>query len=116
MLRTNAKKVAICSINDTDTDVLSSFKALQSLLISRKCAVKWAPYSPDHTPSDFFLWGYLKGNVYKNDPQSIQDLKAAICEQVSQIPRAMCERVIQNFEKRVRACFANNGAHIEQRL
>ena len=26
----------------------------------------WPPRSPDLTPPDYFLWGYLKGRVYQN--------------------------------------------------
>lgn len=30
---------------------------------------KWPPRSPDPTPLDYFLWGYLKDEVYKNNIQ-----------------------------------------------
>ena len=33
---------------------------------------------PDLTPSDCFLWGYLKGRVYRNKPRTIDALKANI--------------------------------------
>jgi hypothetical protein len=29
-----------------------------------ECFMKWPPRSPDLTPSDFFLWGYIKDHVY----------------------------------------------------
>jgi hypothetical protein len=35
----------------------------------------WPPQSPDLTPPDYFLWGYLKQVVYSNRPQTIEDLK-----------------------------------------
>jgi hypothetical protein len=35
----------------------------------------WPPRSPDLTPRDYFLWGYLKHFVYSNHPQTIEDLK-----------------------------------------
>ena len=31
----------------------------------------WPPRSPDLTPADLFLWGLLKGKVYKNTPRTI---------------------------------------------
>ena len=37
----------------------------------------WTPRSPDLTPADFFLWGLLKGKVYKNTPHTIEQLKDA---------------------------------------
>ena len=38
-------------------------------------AVEWPPRSPDMTPCDFFLWGYIKSRVYETPPTSIQDLR-----------------------------------------
>jgi len=38
----------------------------------------WPPRSPDLTPSDYFLIGYLKGRVYQNKPRTIDALKANI--------------------------------------
>ena len=37
----------------------------------------WPPHSPDLTPLDFSLWGYLKGRVYRNDPQNPLEVKPA---------------------------------------
>jgi hypothetical protein len=34
-----------------------------------------APCLPDMLPPDFFLWGYLKGNVYKNNLHTRGKLK-----------------------------------------
>ena len=38
---------------------------------------EWSPRSPDLTPCDYFLWGYLKSKVYIT-PQSIGDLEQRI--------------------------------------
>ena len=65
-------------------------------LISRRCDPEWAPHSPDLNPPDFYLWGYLKDNVYTNNPQTIPDLKAAIAAKIRVIPREECVRLIQN--------------------
>ena len=32
----------------------------------------WPPRSPDLTPADYFLWGLLKGKVYKNTPRTVE--------------------------------------------
>jgi hypothetical protein len=42
--------------------------------------------SPDLNPPDFYLWGYLKDNVYENNTQTIGELKAAITTKFSEIP------------------------------
>ena len=39
----------------------------------------WPPRSPDSTPCDFFLWGYVKDKVYVPPlPASIPELKVRI--------------------------------------
>ncbi|XP_072403034.1 uncharacterized protein [Diabrotica undecimpunctata] len=35
-------------------------------LISSRGTIKWPPRSPDLSPNDFFLWGYLKASVYRH--------------------------------------------------
>ena len=45
--------------------------AFPGRLISRFGDVPWPPRSPDLTPPDFFLWGYLKGKVYINMPNTL---------------------------------------------
>jgi hypothetical protein len=37
-------------------------------------------------PPYFYLWGYLKDNVYENNPQTIGELKAAITAKIREIP------------------------------
>ncbi|GBN85531.1 hypothetical protein AVEN_161118-1 [Araneus ventricosus] len=36
---------------------------------------EWPPRSPDITQIDFFLWGYLKQQVYATPPPTLQDLQ-----------------------------------------
>lgn len=44
-------------------------------LISRFGDIPWPPRSPDLTPVDFFLWGYLKSKVYDTIQRPSQHLK-----------------------------------------
>jgi len=37
-------------------------------------------------PCDFFLWGYVKAEVYKHRPQTLKALKEAIRDDVAAIP------------------------------
>ena len=88
----------------------------QEGLISRKCDVEWAPHSPDLNPPDFYLWGYLKDNVYQNNPQTIGELKATITAKIREIPNEECVRVIDNFARRMQVCLQRRGAHLEHIL
>ena len=45
----------------------------------------WPPRSPDLTPAEFFLWGLLKGKVYKNTPRTIEQLKDAIRQEIQAV-------------------------------
>ena len=82
-------------------------------VISRLTEHEWAPHSPDLTPPDFFLWAYLKSNVYKNNPTTIRELKVAVKAEVRQISRDVCSRVIDNFYRRIQLCRRRGGSHIE---
>ena len=43
--------------------------------------VEWPPRSPDLTPCDFFLWGYLKNKVFTTPPENIDVLRQRIIEE-----------------------------------
>lgn len=76
----------------------------------------WAPYSPDLNPCDYFLWGYLKDQVYREKPRTIEDLKRAVEEKIRTISPETLKNVIRGFEDRLHAVVETDGAHIEQYL
>ena len=56
----------------------------------------WPPRSPDLTPCDFFLWGYVKDNAYKPPlPQNVRELQDRIRAAVQTIDENMLKRVWQ---------------------
>ena len=81
-------------------------------LISLRGDFGWSARSPDLNPRDFFLWGYLKSKVYSNRPQSIEQLKDAINQEITAIPHEMTRRVTDNFREHLRQCVDNNGSHL----
>ncbi|CAH2088110.1 unnamed protein product [Euphydryas editha] len=82
-------------------------------VISRRGDINWPPRSPDLTPADFFLWGYLKSKVYNPLQPNLSVLKQRITEEINSIPRAMLKRVIENFSSRLNECEQVNGAHLQ---
>jgi hypothetical protein len=54
----------------------------------------WQPRSPDLTPPDYFLWGYLKQVVYSNRLQTIEDLKQNIEVAISNISQETLKKVV----------------------
>ena len=84
-------------------------------VISNKTPFEWAPYSPDLNPLDFFLWGYLKDSVYREGPTTLDELKQSIAYHIQQVNQDadLCQRVIDNFKKRLVVCRRRRGGHIE---
>ena len=74
----------------------------------------WPPRSPDLTPCDFFLWGYVKGLVYVPSlPTSVDDLKTQIIEAFKTIDPDMLIRVWQEMEYRFNVCRVTKSSYIE---
>ncbi|KAJ8979099.1 hypothetical protein NQ317_014111 [Molorchus minor] len=40
--------------------------------------IRWPPRSPNSTPMDYFLWGYLKDKVYQTSLTDLEELKNRI--------------------------------------
>lgn len=80
------------------------------------CGLAWPPYSPDLSPLDFFLWGYVKDKVYQENPKTLTELKNRIIELISAIPADMLQRAIGSFERRLRMVTHTAGYHIENIL
>lgn len=83
-------------------------------LISRRCEIKWPARSPDLTPPDFFLWGSLKLKIKQRAPESMDQLKSYIEEEVALLNRnnALLASVFDNFVHRLHVCVQNGGAHV----
>lgn len=82
-------------------------------LISRFGDIPWPPRSPDLTPMDFFLWGYLKSKVYETSPATISALKENIAREVHDIPASLLQRVARNTEARFQECVRRDGQHLD---
>ncbi|KAJ4427332.1 hypothetical protein ANN_24952 [Periplaneta americana] len=92
-------------------DVRASF--FDERIISRNL---WPPRSPDLTTPDFFLWGYLKDRVYATRPQTLDDLKHNITQEIQAIDNRVLQRVASNMERRVELCLMQNGGHFQHLL
>ena len=82
-------------------------------VISRSFPVAWPPRSPDLTPCDFWLWGYLKSQVYIGGVSNLSILKDNITKTVRNIPRDMLRTAVENVVHRMHGVISENGAHIE---
>jgi hypothetical protein len=57
----------------------------------------WPPSSPDLTPPDYFLWGYLKRRVYQNKPRTIGALKPNITEEIQAVTADVLARTFKKY-------------------
>jgi predicted transcriptional regulator len=74
------------------------------------------PRSPDLTPPDYILWGYLKQVVYSNRPLTIEDLKQNIEVAISNISQETLKKLVRNVVTRVKTCYAENGCYLQHLL
>ena len=76
-------------------DGATSFTALETMvllrnhyvehLISRFASVNWPPRSCDITALDYFIWGYVKSEFFRNKPATIDALEDNITPVIREI-------------------------------
>lgn len=81
--------------------------------IGRRGPMEWPARSPDLTPCDFFLWGYLKNIVYRERPATIEQLRDRITQVCAEVPVEMCKNVCWSVAQRFERCRDEGG---EQQL
>ena len=74
------------------------------------------PRSPDLTRPGYFVWGYLKGRVYQNEPRAIDALKANITEEIQAVTADVLARTFQNMARRFQSRLDANGGHLQHML
>lgn len=84
--------------------------------IGRRGFIEWPARSPDLTPLDYFLWGYIKSKVYFNRPATIEQLKERIRDEMGAIQPETLQNVRAEFQKRLAYCQEVNGNQFEQLL
>ena len=82
-------------------------------VISRYGDVIWPARSPGFSACGFFLWGYLKSQVFKTPaPHTVLGLKHRIQQEVKRIPVEMLQRVMGDVPKRLTEYLEQNGGHL----
>lgn len=84
--------------------------------IGRRGPIEWPPRSPDLTPMDYFLWGYLKSKVYRTKPDNVEVLKIRIRHECRQISPEVIRNVQREFQHRLGYCQLVHGQHFEHVL
>ena len=63
--------------------------------------IDWTARSPDLTPLDFFLSGYVKEKVYSERIESLEHLKKRIQQAISSIDTATFSNIWKNINIRI---------------
>lgn len=84
--------------------------------IGRGGPIRWPARSPDLTPLDYFLWGFLKDRVFRTRPENLDEMCDRIIEFCAVPDDEMFERVRESFEERVFVCMSEAGKHFEHLL
>jgi histone-lysine N-methyltransferase SETMAR len=61
-------------------------------------------YSPDLSPCDFFLFGYLKEKLIDKQYTAPEGLFAEVTTLISEVPSGLISRVFATWQERVPKC------------
>lgn len=85
--------------------------------IGRGGPVAWPPRSPDLTPLDFFVWGYLKDLVYATEVNTEDELWQRIVDACQQLRTlGVYHRVRESLRRRLQICLQEQGRQFEHLL
>ena len=82
-------------------------------VISRGTAVSWPAHSPDLNPLDFHFWGEAQQQVYREQPENIEELIECVKKFAAAYGSSTIRRVAENVVKRARRCLDENGGHFQ---
>jgi len=114
---TYLKMFDVCTLrHTTHIEAIVQFLPYSAQQVKVSCRPRtWPARSPDLTPCDYFLWGYMKDKVFvPPQPVSIPDLKNRITAAVETITSDLLSRVLQELDYRLDVCRVTKGAYIER--
>ena len=84
----------------------------QHRIIALNHPIEWPPRSHDITPCDYFLWGYLKNNVYVSAPTNMEDLMQRIRRETDALKRdpQLVRAAVRGMVRRMELCIHNKWA------
>lgn len=84
--------------------------------IGQRSEIKWPPRSPDLSVLDYFLWGYLKNEVYKKTSENPSELRERIIDACDNLTPQMLRNATQGFRRRLELCIERDGDLFEEHL
>ena len=85
--------------------------------IGRVGPIPWPPRSPNLTPLDFFVWGFLKQEVYCTEVICLQDLSTQFDAAIIKLRNDVSLRAtVVSMRKQAKACIRFGGDQFQQQL
>lgn len=75
--------------------------------------VNYSPRSPDLTVLDYYLWGRIKDQVYRERPTTRENMIQRIRQAIASLQPDEIRRAVDSFRLRVHACIIQNGRQFE---
>ncbi|KAJ4441582.1 hypothetical protein ANN_11438 [Periplaneta americana] len=72
--------------NEPPGSLKASKRSQPKLSTKSSYLLAWSSNSPDLTPPDFFVWGFVKDIVYSQKPRNIDDLRVKITQLFNKSP------------------------------
>lgn len=84
--------------------------------IGRSGQIQWPANSPDLTPLDTFLWGYLKDRINSRNDLTVQSIRDNLTWEIDILNRNdnyFVSNATERLKEMYRECIFQNGGHIE---
>lgn len=78
--------------------------------------ISWPPRSPDITPMDFFIWGYIKNFVFAHNIDNEDNLRRLVLEAFARITPDMLSNALDSTVRRCYLCLETEGNLFEHLL
>lgn len=75
--------------------------------------IEWPTRSPCLNPLDFFLWGYIKNQVYYRSTENVQELRERITDSIRSVNPDYIRAAVDDLAWRTTACIRENGGHFQ---
>ncbi|GFV26465.1 putative transposase [Trichonephila clavipes] len=72
-----------------------------------------APYPPDLSPCDFFLFPKLKNHLKGDHFGTLENIQTAVTDQLKAIPIYEFHQCYEKWQKRLQRCVASEGSYFE---
>jgi len=97
----------------TTPRAISAAKIRQFLTPKQVATLNHAPYSPDLSPPDYFLFPKMKLQLKGARFDTIEEIQKAVTDQLNKIPAEDFSNAMKKLETRAKQCITSNGSYFE---